>query len=66
MLFAKFLRTPFLIEHVSGGYFLTSAQTMKTVKVTGCFAIFKTIYHNGIYLLLFGNRKLQSFEISCE
>ena len=26
----------------------------------------KAIYHNGSYLLLFGKRKLQSFEISKE
>ena len=26
--------------------------------------ILKTIYYNGSYLLLFGKRKLQSFEIS--
>ena len=27
--------------------------------------IFQTVFHNSSYLLLFGKRKLQSFEISC-
>ena len=35
------------------------------MKVTSSFGIFKVIYHNGSCLLLFGKRKLQSFEISC-
>ena len=33
------------------------------VKVTVISGIFKTIYQNGSYLLLLGQRKLQSFEI---
>ena len=28
--------------------------------------IYKTRYHNGSYLLLFGKENLQNFEISCE
>ena len=36
------------------------------MKLTGSSTIFKTIYHNGSYLMLFGKRKLQSFEISRE
>ena len=35
---------------------------MKTTSSSGI--ILKTMYHNGSYLLLFGKRKLQSFEIS--
>ena len=34
---------------------------MKTTSVSG---ILKTVYHNGNYLLLFGKRKKQIFEIS--
>ena len=34
------------------------------MKPTSSPGILKTIYHNGSYLLLFGKRKLQSFEIS--
>ena len=33
------------------------------MKTTGSFGILKIIYYNGSYLL-FGKRKLQSFEIS--
>ena len=33
------------------------------MKTTNCSEILKTIYHNG-YLLLSGQRKLESFEIS--
>ena len=33
------------------------------MKVTSSSRIFKTIYHNGSYFLLFGKRKLQSSEI---
>ena len=37
------------------------------MKVTSSSGILKAIYHNdSSYLLLFGNGKLQSFEISCE
>ena len=34
---------------------------MKTASASG---ILKTIYHNGNFLLIFGKRKSQSFEIS--
>ena len=34
------------------------------MKTTSSSGILKTMYHNGSYLLLFGKRKLQSFEIS--
>ena len=34
------------------------------IKAISSSGILKTIYHNGSYLLLFGKRKLQSFEIS--
>ena len=34
------------------------------VKTTSSSGILKTIYHNWSYLLLFGKRKLISFEIS--
>ena len=34
------------------------------MKVTSRYGTFKTIHHNGSYLLLF--EKLQKFEISCE
>ena len=37
---------------------------MKKIKITGNSGIYKTIYHNGSYLLLFGKKKLLSFEIS--
>ena len=33
------------------------------IKTTSSSRILKTIYHNGSYLLLFGKRKVQSFEI---
>ena len=36
------------------------------MKVNSSFGIFETIYSNGSYSLLFGKRKLQSFEVSCE
>ena len=42
-------------------------QTMKKIKITSSSEISRTIYnHNGSYLLLFGKRILQNFEISCE
>ena len=41
----------------------TNYEKMKVTCISG---IFKTIYHNGTYLLLLGQRKLQSFGISCE
>ena len=34
------------------------------MKTTSSSGILKTVYHNGRYLLLFGKKKLQSFEIS--
>ena len=34
------------------------------MKTTSSSGIIKTIYHNGGYLLLFGKRKSQSFEVS--
>ena len=34
------------------------------MKRTSSSGILKTIYHKGSYLLVFGKRKLQSFEIS--
>ena len=37
---------------------------MKKIKITGNSEIYKTIYHNGSYLLLFGKKKLLGFEIS--
>ena len=36
------------------------------MKVISSSGIFKIIYHNGNYLLLFGMRKFQTFEISDE
>ena len=36
------------------------------LEVTSSSGICKTIYHNGSCLMLFGKRKLQSFEILCE
>ena len=36
------------------------------MKVTSSSGIFKTVYHNGSYLLLFGERNSQSFETPCE
>ena len=36
------------------------------MKITSTSGIFKTIYINGSYLFLFGKRKLQSLEVSCE
>ena len=38
----------------------------KKIKITSSFGIFKTIYHDGSYLLLFGKRKLQNCGIPCE
>ena len=35
-------------------------QKIKTTRSSG---ILKTVYHNGSYLLLFGKRKVQNFEI---
>ena len=34
------------------------------MKTTSSFGILKIVYCNGSYLLLFGKKKLQSFEIS--
>ena len=36
------------------------------MKTTSSSGILKTLYHNGNYLLLFGKRELQSFEVSEE
>ena len=36
------------------------------ITVTSSSELFKTKNHNGSYLFLFGKRKLQFFEISCE
>ena len=36
------------------------------MKVTSSGKFFKTAFHNDSYLLSFGKRKLQSFDISCE
>ena len=36
------------------------------MKVTSSCGIFKTTYHNDSYLLLFGKRKLEGFNISWE
>lgn len=36
------------------------------MEVTNSSGIFMIIHYNGGYSLLFGKRKLQSFEISCE
>ena len=36
---------------------------MEKMKVASISAIFKTVNHNGSYLLLFGKRKLEKFEI---
>ena len=36
------------------------------MKVISSPGIFKNVYHNGSYLLLFRKRKLQNFEISWE
>ena len=39
---------------------------LSKTKTTGSSRILNTIYQNGSYLLLFGKRKLQSFEILLE
>ena len=36
------------------------------MKIPSSSVIYKAIYHNGSYLLLFGKRKWQTFEISYE
>ena len=36
------------------------------MKINSGFGIYTTIYHNGSYLLLFGNKQWQSFETSYE
>ena len=40
--------------------------TYEKLKMTTSSGMYKTVYHNGSYLLLFGDRKLLSFEISCD
>ena len=40
--------------------------TNEKLKITGSSGVYKTVYYNGSYLLLFGDRKLLSFEISCD
>ena len=34
------------------------------MKVTGSFAVFKTVYHNRSYLLLFGKKKSQNVDVN--
>ena len=34
------------------------------MKITSSSGIYKTVHHNGSYVLLFGKKKLLSFEIS--
>ena len=29
-------------------------KQIKAIKITSCFGLYKTIYHNGSYVLLFG------------
>ena len=41
-------------------------RNYEKMKVISSFRILKNKYHNVIYLVLFGKRKLQTFEISCE
>ena len=39
---------------------------LSQMKTTSSSGILKTVQHNGSYLLLFGKRKLQRFEVSQE
>ena len=37
---------------------------MKNYKVINSSGIFKTIHHDGSYILLFGEKKIQCFDVS--
>ena len=41
-------------------------MTYEKLKITSRFEIYKVMYHNGSYLLLFENREFLSFKVSCE
>ena len=44
----------------------TRQVNYEKVKISSTSGMHKTIYHNGSHLLLFGKKKLQRLEISCE